>query len=40
MKYMGWSYDQLMSCPDCYIPVLAELVRKEADAMKERHRRR
>lgn len=31
MRYMSWSYDQLMVCPNDYIPVIRELARQEAE---------
>lgn len=39
MRYMGWSYDQLLACPDDYIEALVEESRREKQAAKERARR-
>lgn len=35
MKYMGWSYTQLLACPDAYVAVISKLARDEARAMRE-----
>lgn len=47
MKMMGWSYLDLMACPDDYIDVLSEMAREEnrvrqqaAAAAKAKARRR
>lgn len=29
MKYMNWSYDQLMSCPNDYIEVIVALAEEQ-----------
>jgi hypothetical protein len=42
MKYMGWSYDQLMQCPATYISAIAEYAERERreaeDAQREREK--
>lgn len=30
MRYMRWSYDQLIACPDDYIEVIVEEQKQEA----------
>ncbi len=37
MKYMGWSYQDLMSLPYGYYPVLVEIIKEEAAKIKEIH---
>ena len=29
MRYMNWSFDQLMRCPESYVDVIVELAREE-----------
>jgi hypothetical protein len=29
MKHMGWSYDQLMLCPEHYVAVISEEAQRE-----------
>lgn len=36
MRYMRWSYDQLMSCPVDYVPVILERAQREADRAKQK----
>lgn len=40
MKYMSWSYDQLMACPASYLPVIAGIARQEAEDSDKARRRR
>jgi len=40
MRYMGWSYDQLLACPAHYIAVIAEISQREAVAARQRQARR
>ena len=40
MKYMKWSHADLMMCPDEYLDVLYELVKKEAQEAKAASARR
>jgi hypothetical protein len=35
MRYMRWSYDQLMQCPEPYLAVIGEEAKREADARRE-----
>lgn len=32
MRYMRWSYDELMACPKDYVPVIVAQSKEEADA--------
>jgi hypothetical protein len=38
MKYMGWSYPQLMACPEPYLDEIAEFAKRENDAYEEAKR--
>lgn len=38
MKYMRWSYDDLMCCPEDYLPVIADHARREQEAQEEAQR--
>jgi hypothetical protein len=40
MRYMRWSYDQLMQCPESYLAVIGEEAKREADARREASRSR
>lgn len=39
MRYMRWSYDQLMGCPQDYLPVIAEESKREAQQHKNGRQR-
>lgn len=30
MRYMNWSYDQLMACPEDYLQVISDVARRES----------
>ena len=30
MKFMGWSWDDLMTCPDYYLPVIIDRIEAES----------
>lgn len=34
MRFMRWSYEQLMECPDDYIEVISDEAKRESDAIK------
>lgn len=36
MCYMGWSYDQLLACPDDYIEIIVERAEREQAAAARR----
>lgn len=38
MRYMRWSYPDLLACPEAYLVVIAELSRQEAAAAERRRR--
>lgn len=38
MKYMGWSYPQLMLCPEPYLEAIHDFAKKENDAYEEAKR--
>ena len=40
MKYMRWSWDDLMSLPDHYRPVLFDLIQEENGAIEAAKQRR
>jgi len=40
MKWMGWSYQQLEACPADLIPVVADLMEKEAESNRRANRKR
>ncbi len=39
MRYMSWSYDQLMVCPLDYLQVIAEEAQREANEARARRTR-
>lgn len=36
MRFMGWSYEELLQCPAAYIDVLDDVVRKELERARQR----
>ncbi len=38
MRFMGWSYDDLMQCPQAYIEVIVEVGNEEAKEAKRQQR--
>lgn len=39
MKYMGWSYDQLMTCPEPYVSGIVDFAEEERAETEEAERR-
>ncbi len=40
MKYMGWSYDQFVRCPEPYLDGIVEYAEREAAEAEEAERSR
>lgn len=38
MRYMGWSYTQLLECPQDYLEIIHEIAREENMRNRQRNR--
>ena len=36
MRYMRWSWEALQACPAAYVPVIAQIAKRDADESRAR----